>query len=373
MAGSKRQVAAGRWELRVYLGRDPVTGRKRQRSRTFHGGARAADRALAKMVTDLGVDRTAPTAATLNDLLARWMPLVWRDRSPTTANGYESIIRRHLAPTIGATALGKLRADQLDALYQHLADQGLAAATVTRVHAVISSALTQGTKWGWVDQNVARLATPPSAGHHEPTLPAPDVIHRLALAAAERDPDFATLIGVKLKLACRRGEVCGLQWGDVDLERGVVRIRRAVVEVRGQGLAVKDTKTHAVRVMAIDDATVAALTAHRVRAEERAGWAEVELGPGSFVFSRDPSGASPLRPGSVTQTWRRLCKREGVQGVRLHDLRHLHASVLIDAGVALPTVSARLGHRDQTTTANIYAHVLPASDRAAADIAGRLL
>lgn len=139
------------------------------------------------------------------------------------------------------------------------------------------------------------------------------------------------------------------------------------------GLVEKDTKTHASRCVALDDEVVAALTAHRDRQLDLLALAQVVASPSSFVFSDALGGATSWYPDSVSRRFRRLCEREAVTGVRLHDLRHFVATQLLSAGVDVRTVAGRLGHRKAATTLNVYAHVLEQSDRQAADIMRRAI
>jgi integrase len=170
----------------------------------------------------------------------------------------------------------------------------------------------------------------------------------------------------------RRGEVCGLRWSDLDLSTRTLSIKRSIASVAG-GTVVKDTKTHASRRIALDDATVAVLDEQRRRLEERAIACEVELDPDGYVFTEAADGTDPLHPDTITGRFTRVRKQAGLDGVRLHDLRHLHATQLLAAGVPVRTVSGRLGHANAATTLNVYAHSLEASDRQAADVIGGLL
>ena len=170
---------------------------------------------------------------------------------------------------------------------------------------------------------------------------------------------------------CRRGEVCALKWLDVDLdgESPRVVIRRAVLDLEAQR-TVEDTKTHALRWVRIDDDTANMLRKQRATAVELGQASGVPLAPDDFVFPRSPGSKEPLPPNRVGQAWRRYCRELGVQA-RLHDLRHLQASLLLDAGEAISTVSARLGHRDTSTTLRIYSHLMPGADARAAEIVGK--
>ncbi len=141
-------------------------------------------------------------------------------------------------------------------------------------------------------------------------------------------------------------------------------IRRAVLDLQGRR-TVYDTKTHALRWVRINAETARLLRAQRDSARELAEAAGVEFSTDDFVFPRSPGSGEPLPPNRIGQAWRRLCREVGVEA-RLHDLRHLQASLLLDAGEAITTVSARLGHRDTSTTLKIYSHLMPGADQRAA-------
>ena len=139
------------------------------------------------------------------------------------------------------------------------------------------------------------------------------------------------------------------------------------------GLIVQDTKTHTKRVVGLDPDTIEVLVAHRLEMDNRAAAAGVAVGASSFVFSHEPDGSRPWRPDNVSMRWDRLRDRVGLAGVRLHDLRHFQATMLLKAGVPVKNVSKRLGHRDAATTLNVYAQYLEETDRESASLIGDLL
>ena len=240
------------------------------------------------------------------------------------------------------------------------------------VHAVLSGALGQAVRWGWLPVNPAAAASPPRMRRREIQPPPISDTRALLAAAEEQDPDFAALLRVLVATGARRGEACGLRWSDLDLEAGTVVIRRSVASVPG-GTVVKDTKTHSARRLALDPETIDALRSRRDRADALAVMCRCDVAPDAYVFSSSPDGSAPLHPDTVTGGFQRLCRRLGLSGIRLHDLRHLHATQLLAAGVPVRTVSGRLGHANAATTLNVYAHFLDASDRQAADVIGDLL
>jgi integrase len=165
-----------------------------------------------------------------------------------------------------------------------------------------------------------------------------------------------------------------LRWSAVDLDGGELKIVSAIVEDANGTLYVKDTKTHQARRVALDDGTVSALRSWRQTLERRAATCGATLRADGFVFSPDVDGSGPWRPYRWTSRWRRVRDKAGIDAaVRLHDLRHFAATHLLDAGVPVKTVSGRLGHARPATTLNVYAQFIPATDRTAADVMGRIL
>jgi integrase len=360
------------WELIIQLPRDPMTGRPRQLSRTFHGTKREAQRALAAEVARVADGKVTATTQTIADLLAAWYVQAAPDLSPSTAREYRRLIDKRLLPAFGRIRVRDLTPQQLDAFYVQLSTRGrLAPASVRQVHAVMRRALAQAVRWGWLVSNPASNASPPKVRTPEITPPPMADTRALLAAADERDRDFGTMLRVIAATGARRGEVCALRWSDLNAEAGTLTIRRSLAAVVG-GPIEKDTKTHAARRIALDKATLEALAAHRVVAVERADIGGFAFDVGSFMFT-GADGVSPVHPDALTSVFRRLCDKLGLKGVRLHDLRHLHATQLLAAGVPVRTVSDRLGHANAATTLNVYAHFLEASDRDAADVIGGLL
>ena len=174
-------------------------------------------------------------------------------------------------------------------------------------------------------------------------------------------------------LGARRGELCALRWSDIDLDRGVVRIEASVVDAPRVGPVLKETKTHTRRGVALDASTVLALRQQLELVTSRAALGGVKVSDGAFVFSSEVDGSRPWRPEVASHRWDTIRRRAGLDGVRLHDLRHFQATMLLRAGVPVKNVSKRLGHRDAATTLNVYAHFLEEADRQSADLMGRLL
>ena len=377
MAGSMRQRGENSWQLRVHAGRDPLTGRKRYVERTFHGTKREASKALSSLVVEAG--RLTPRAAregTMTALLNEWFEHAAQSFSPKTAAVVRGYLDSPIIPAIGSIPAARLTPAELDRFYRHLLTVGAtrepyAPATVRRVHGIIRRALSQGVRWGWLSHNPAVDASPPRVPLRELTPPTPDEVARLFRLAQESDPELAAFIVLAASSGARRGELVALRWRDLDLDRGTLSIERGVVLVDGK-LIEQGTKTHQSRRVTLDVGTVATLKEHKVRAAAHARVAGTGITEDSFVFSKAVDGSVPWRPDATTRDFRVLCNKAGVNGVRLHDLRHYVATRLLASGIDVRTVAGRLGHRNPATTLNVYSHFVPEADQQAAKALGAL-
>jgi integrase len=260
----------------------------------------------------------------------------------------------------------------LDDLYGQMKDEGRSPKTIRNHHGIISSALHQAVRKGWIRENVAENAMPPRITMKRVKAPSVEAVRSVIEAAEDRDPTLAPLLMLAALTGMRRGELCALRWTDVDFERGELNVSRSVVVVLG-GLAEKGTKTHRFRIVALDDVGVALLLRHRGNVNDWVLHAEVAVPEDAFVFSHTVDGSKPFRTDNVTGFFTRVRDPLGLHDVRLHDLRHCTAMQLIGAGVDVRTVAGRLGHSDPSVTLRVYSHARNERDRATADVMGRVL
>jgi integrase len=291
-----RERTPGVWEIVVQAGRDPITGKHRQISRTFRGSLREAKKARAELIVEVGKGRHTGSRATLDDLFGEWIiELRRKGRSPNTIDGYEQVYRRNIQPTLGGKQVTKLTVKMLTDLYGAHQARGLAPRTVYQIHACLSSMLTQACRWGWRDSNPAQWAEPPSIPNKEPTVPTPEEVRAL-IAEAERGkrPEMARAILVAATTGVRRAELCGLRWDrDVDLEHRVMRVSASVTKLRGRPIEEIPTKNRSERTLAIDDFTAAILRAQIEEVERRAEFAQVALVENPYVRCHRKSARQP--------------------------------------------------------------------------------
>ena len=352
----------GTWVAVIHLGwHDGKRRRKYLYARTraeVRDKYRKAQRALEEG-RSLGDDRQK-VGQYLEWWLSQALPGTVRD---TTVVSYRGALRANVIPHIGHIRLSKLTPQHVQAMLTAIQDKGLSARTAKYAHAVLRRALGQAERWGMVTRNVATLVEPPRAVRPEVRSLKPDEVHTLLDAA--RGDRFEAILTVAIAVGLRRGEALGLRWSDIDLEAAVLRVRRALVYVDGD-LRFVDPKTkRSRRTIPLPSVSIQALREHRRRqAAERlaAGpaWEDDDL-----VFPSATGG--PMDPNNLGRHFRALCDRAGIGRVRLHDLRHTCASLLLAQNVHPRVVMEILGHSGIAITMDTYSHVLPELQREAAD------
>src|SRR5450759_4296252 len=321
---------------------------------------------------------TAPTKASVREYLTKgWLPAVKATVRASTYNSYVQHVECHIAPHIGSVKLAKLTGSQVNALYGKLAEsgakdgkKGLSAMTIHHVHACLHKACKDAVRWGHLSRNPLDAADPPrkkSEGTREMRTWTKEQLK--AFLGTVKDDRLCALWHTIAMTGMRRGEAIGLRWSDVDLEAGRLSVRRALIP-SGREVIVSEPKTiKGRRVIAIDPGTVEVLKAQAARQlDEQNDWDEAWTDSG-LVFTLENGAA--LDPESVSRYFRLAVKKAMLPTIRLHDLRHTHATLALQAGIHPKVVSERLGHATISITLDTYSHALPAMQaEAAALIAG---
>jgi integrase len=392
----ERPPGSGHWELRAFTGKDPVTGKPRQATRTFRGGERAAGKALSAFVAEVEAGRYTGTTATVGQLLDRWLEVGEGQRQrPRTAYENRRKIEARIRPTLGHIKLSKLDAEALDQAYKEWLAEGLSPATVHKYHSILSAACRQAVKWGWIATAPTARATPPTPERKEMVVPTAERLTKLLKVAEAEDPVTATAVALAALTGARRGELCALRWSDVDLKKGRLRISRSLTVAEGEQHT-GPTKTHASRQIALDPICVEVLWRRWGYMYDLAERADSPLAEDPYVLSYNANGAVPASPDTFTHRFAALCEKMEEPALkrlrkkhpdakrsdlrpkdrwpyRFHDLRHFSVTTLIAGGVDIRTVAERHGHARATMTLDRYAHALPERDRAAADLMGSVL
>ena len=389
----------GVYQVRVYVGLDPVTG-----ERVDLVGTAATEREAEKLLTQFLGEKDARRAArsriTFGDACDRWLANL--DVEAKTRHEYTGYVRRTLRPAFGTMPVARLDPLAIESLYaqlrrcrrlcrpggqvtdhrtdrEHLCDRRcrphqrhpLAPATIRTLHAILSGTLSMAVRYGWITVNPMDQVVKPRARRPQPDPPSSAEAARLVAAAFDQDDEWGVLVWLVMVTGMRRSELAALRWRHVDLDRGVLELRAGYVVVGGVGVH-KDTKTHQMRRITLDEETIALLTEHRERCAAVLAEGESELTGDHFVFSADPAYHKPRNPDAISNRYRRMAENLDID-THIHALRHYSATELLSSGIDLRTVAGRLGHGDGSTTLRVYAAWVSAADqRAAALMAAKM-
>jgi integrase len=372
------------YQLVVYAGRNDRGGDEYVR-RTLRGvSRREANKVHAQLTLDVQEGRTGPSRSlTVKQLSIEWWEAQARELSPSTRIGYRHWLDARVLPHFGRKRISTVSTADIEKWLGHLREgpNPLGIRSIRACRTVLSAMFTAAVRWGYLPSSPVLRARVPRAPKWTPRAPEPELVAARLAAAEARDPDLGVFARMAVVLGARRGELAALRWTDVDLAAGLVHIRRAVVSDddtasghrRGARLTTKDTKTHSERTVAIDLATVNALHSMRSRHAEDALACGIGLPADAYLWRDNVEATRPRPPDRFTYDWVRIDKAvdDGAH-VRLHDLRHFHGTMLVGAGVPLPSVRDRLGHSSVTVT-DIYVDGRSEWDQRSAEIIGAVL
>lgn len=358
------------WTIVFYV---EVDGKKKQKWIGGFKTKREAEAALAEYIQKAtSGEITLAKDITFADFLQEWVKNYCEaNLAPRTLRRYSEIIRIYLIPRLGNIKLQDLRPFHIQQHYTWLLNKeegpGLAPATVLYQHRIIHEALKHAVRWQLIPRNPAEAVEPPKVRKVEINVLTPEqVTGLLNHLLQERHVLFIpTLLAVTTGM--RRGEICGLQWEDIDFEKSCLYIRHQLQRIDGR-LVLRETKTAGSRrPVALDDTTLGLLKTHRkAQMENRLMFGpEYEVANAGYVCTW-PDGRL-IDPDYITKAFAKVLDKIGLPRVRFHDLRHTHATLLLQEGVNPKIVSERLGHTDIRITLNTYSHVLPSIQKEAAE------
>jgi integrase len=365
-SGTIRQRPDGRWEARITLERDPGTGKQRQKS--FYGATQAEVR---KKLQQAAVDIESgeyqePSKLTVSAWLDIWLAEYTGNIKDTTRRSYSDNIKLHIKPHIGAVPLQKLRADTIQELYNSLeksgnkgakkdAPAGLSAKSVRNIHVVLHKALKQAIKLSYIKVNPTEACTLPRVEKKEMKIMQETEIPTF-LKAVEGHRHGALYL-VTLLSGMRRGEILGLTWSCVNFKNGEILVNKQLQRER-----VKDGKIRFVslkndkqRSLTPAETVFNILKEHKRRQDEKREkvgslWTETDL-----VFTNETGGM--LDADAVYKAYKKLLSDNGLSDIRIHDLRHTAATLMLQSGDDILTVKEALGHHSAAFTLDVYGHV----------------
>jgi len=364
----------GKETVRWYVVLDLGFGEDGRRRQKWHGGFRTrreAEAARAQLVHEFNTGSyVMPGRITLGEWVRdSWLPMTEPRVKPSTLHSYTRNLELHVLPVLGQKPLQQLTPPMLTALYGQLAREtderkALSAKTISYIHATLHKVLADAVDAGLLAKNVAAAAKPPRPARRATAgINAWEPQELAAFLAHVRETRLGPIWRLSAMTGMRRGEILGLRWCDVDLDNARLSVRQALVAV-GYEVIHSTPKSHSARVIDLDAETVQELRAHRQRQDaERAEWG-TDYNDQDLVVAKENGEA--IHPHSFSQAFERLVAKLGLKSIRLHDLRHTHATLAIKAGVPVKVIAERLGHESPAFTLKQYAHVIPGMQAEAA-------
>ena len=348
------------WEARYTAGADPGTGKQIQRSITGKTQKEVAQKLRdATAAIDNGT-YTAPNKQTLSQWLDIWQRDYLGGVKPFTALNYAQHVKNHIKPALGAVRLEALDTPAIQHFYNELGKPGkdrpvLSPKTVKCIHGVLHKALQQAVSVGYLRFNPTDACELPRVERKEIKPLDSNDISRFIKAI--HGHCFETLFMLTLFTGMRRGEVCGLTWDCVDLERGTILINKQLQNIPGKPgeYRLVSSKNGKGRTVALAASVVEMLKRHRVQQNKARLRAGALWQPGNFVFT-DEIGAH-LSPNTVYHNYKRIVASIGLPDALFHDVRHSYAVAAIRSGDDIETVQSNLGHATAAFTLDVYGHI----------------
>ena len=370
--GNIRKRKDGRWEGRYTVGHDPETGKAIIKNVLGKTQAEVKEKLKKAIEENVGIDYGRAKTYTVGSWLEVWMENYAKIKlRPSTYLTYHGYIENHIKPQLGKIPLNDLTTLHLQQFYKKLLAEGrvdrieakkkpkgLAPKTVRNIHQMIGSAYNLAMEQKLVTRNPTQGCALPKVEHKEMKTLTADQLSTFFQEA--RDSGVFALYYIDLTTGLRRGELLGLKWSDIDLEKGDLRVQRQIGRIDGKIIEMPLKTKNAYRTLPLSADAIDVLMQQRRK-----------TGNSEWVFP-SPTGG-PMSPDSVLHMLHRVLKRAGLPKVRFHDLRHTFATLALQNGVDIKTVSGMLGHFSAGFTLDTYTHVTTSAKREAAKTMGNIL
>lgn len=372
----KRADGSHYWQITIELPKDPITGKRVRKYRSVDGGKKDAERAMHEYIRELEKGYyVTDSKITIYEWIDTWLEVyIEPNVSPTTLSRYKGMIQRYIKPVIGHMQVQQLNTLAVQAWVNGLkvspaSGKEMSAATVKHAYHVLKGCMDKAVLAGIIPRSPCIGIMLPKGQKKPPVVYDEQQIKQLIAAA--KGTEMELIIDIELCLGLRRGELLGLRWGDIDWDKNQIHIVNNRVVVDGKSV-VKDPKTESSRrTVDVPAQLIQKLHKHKMQC-----WANrLRLGEAYTVTDYiivHPDG-KPIYPEYVSQLFTKLQKKADLPKCRFHDLRHLCASIMLMQGVNVKVAQEHLGHKDISTTMNIYSHVLPSVAKEAAQKIGALV
>jgi integrase len=355
----------------IRRGKDPNTGKYLQSWFTVKGTKKDAEKKLSEVLHQLdnGVFMK-PGKTTLEEYLKKWLTdYAFSNLSPNTGANYQYIIQRHIVPSLGKITLTQLKPEHIQKYYSEkltngrFDGKGLSPRSVRHHHMCLHTALQNAMKMGLLIRNPVDAVDPPHCQRAE--MNTINEIEIATLLESAKTTPYYSLFFMAIFTGMRRSELLALRWCDIDLPLCTASVSRSLHVLKGGRVIFRPTKTlKSRRSVSLSPSTAIMLKDHKEKQNVLRILSGNPLKEDDFVFSQ--IDGKPFLPNTVSHNWEKLVHKTGLNGVRFHDLRHSHASLMLKQGIHPKIVQERLGHSSIQVTLDTYSHVAPGLQEAAA-------
>jgi integrase len=374
MAGTgypKQDKKTGKWIFVIETGKD--SNGKRTRIKRSFNTKKEAKIAMAEALLEVKNSRNKPNNVQISvgEYLSYWLENYAKTNTkPKTYAEYEKIVKTHLQPSLGHIELQELKSTQLQNYYKEKLNV-LSAQSVTHHHRVLSKALNDAIDWEFIEKNVAKGAKPPKPSKREMNTYTVEQLNFLLKTAKERTPVFYPIMYAAAHTGMRKSELIGLTWKNVDFHTQRLYIRQTITEANGQyffNSIPKNEKPRGIKLTAELAKLLGSLKEEHEKQQKILGDG---FNPHNLVFCN--SKGNIMAPSEISRALKRAIKAANLPDIRFHDLRHSHATILLQANVHPKIVSARLGHSKISVTMDTYSHLTDSIEGIAVDTLDTLL
>ncbi|QNF28514.1 tyrosine-type recombinase/integrase [Metabacillus elymi] len=348
----------------VFGYQDPISGKRKQKKKRGFKTKKEAQAALTKALSQVNEGTyIEPSKMALNEFLDIYIENKKRTVSINTQQKYYYTIENHIRPFLGHMLIANLKPLHMSQLYTTLHEEKRSAATIQNVHKVLVNIYNQAVKLQVVPHNIVLAISTPKHKPQEMNIWTQEQV-QMFLKTAEETP-YELVYVLALNTGMRQGELIGLLWDDIDFEKQVIKVRHTIIN--GSKKIQESTKTTSSRrVIELSNTIIRLLKKHKtVQAEQR-----LKLGNGyqNMNLVNASLEGTPINPSNLRRNFNNLIKKVNVPKIRFHDLRHTHASLMLQLGVNVKVISERLGHASTKITLDRYSHSLPTMQKEAATI-----
>lgn len=349
-----------KWSFTVDIGRDPATGKRKQKTISGFDTKKEAQAAATELLSQLNKGVYIHSSdKTFGEHLNDWLEMIAKHKvRDTTFKNYKRAVEYRIIPVLGRMKLNEIRIGHGQAFVNQLIDEGLSPRYVEYICTLLKSSLEQAVDWELLPRNpFQKLEIPRARRRSVHNTWSMEEVNRFLNFAKFESVVYYTLFLVMVNTGMRRGEVLGLKWRDLDIEKGKINVVNTLI-YDDEGFRFNEPKTNSSkRQIAIDEFACDELRKYKLKQNEF----KLSFGPGyediGLVFCREDG--RPIYPRHLATVFNRIVTAARVPQIRLHDLRHTHATLLLKLGENPKIVSERLGHSSVQMTLDIYSHVLP--------------